>query len=339
MSERPLSAFPPGVRMPWLDLFRGVAVGFMMEAHVLNTFLAEGFRAGDWFVWINYVNGLVAPAFLWIAGYLQGLGMRPVGAEGRVGWVGRKLRKLAWLAALGYALHLPGPQLQAGHWAEAVRIGSQVDVLQCLAFALALVVCVERWMGRFQTAALGVGLVLFVGAAEALKFWLLGPVPLRAFVNTSTGSLFPLWPWAGFVLAGALMGRWVGRGAAAFSPVHALWPVGVSLALYGAIPEPEVFSAQSASFFFERLSWVTAVAWICQWIFRGRAPSWILLAGRQSLLLYAGHLILLGWLSAAGVKELSYPGVFWTWLAVLAGMAGLARARERWSAARSLQRA
>jgi uncharacterized membrane protein len=313
--------------MPWLDLFRGLAVVFMIEAHVLNTFQADGLRAGEGFARLNYLNGLVAPAFLWIAGYLHGLGMRRSGRH-----PGRTLRRLAGVATLGYALHLPVTQLRAGQWAEALRIGSQVDVLQCLAFSLALLVCVQCWLGRLRMAALVAGLVLFVGAAEAVKSWQGAPVPLLAFVNATTGSLFPLWPWAGFVFAGALSGSWAARGGTAFSAAHALWPVALSLAVYGAIPEPEVFSEQSASFFFERLSWVTALAWACQWLPKGWAPYWILLAGRRSLLLYAAHLILLGWLGAAGLRDLGYPGVFWAWIGVLGSVGGLAWARERWSA-------
>ncbi len=327
MTERPLSASPPGLRMPWLDLFRGLAVVFMIEAHVLNTFLADGLRAGEGFSRLNYLNGLVAPAFLWIAGYLHGLGMPRSGRH-----PGRTLRRLAGVATLGYALHLPVTQLRGGQWAEALRIGSQVDVLQCLGFSLALLVCVQCWLGRLRMAALVAGLVLFVGAAEALKSWQGAPVPLLAFVNATTGSLFPLWPWAGFVFAGALSGSWAARGEAAFPAVHALWPLAVSLAVYGAIPAPEVFSAQSASFFFERLSWVTALAWACQWILKGWAPCWILLAGRHSLLLYAGHLILLGWLSAAGLRDLSFPGVFLAWVGVLGSVVGLAWVSERWRA-------
>src|SRR4051794_4836608 len=62
-------------RMTWIDLFRGAAVVMMIETHVLNTFLLAGSRASAWFEWLNYFNGLVAPSFLFIAGYLQGLGM------------------------------------------------------------------------------------------------------------------------------------------------------------------------------------------------------------------------------------------------------------------------
>jgi hypothetical protein len=40
----------------------------MIETHVVNTFLSTALRAANWFPILNYLNGLVAPAFLFIAG-------------------------------------------------------------------------------------------------------------------------------------------------------------------------------------------------------------------------------------------------------------------------------
>src|SRR6185436_1734934 len=63
-------------RVAWLDLFRGAAVLVMIETHVVNTFLAAALRENGWFALLNYVNGLVAPSFLFIAGFVQGLERR-----------------------------------------------------------------------------------------------------------------------------------------------------------------------------------------------------------------------------------------------------------------------
>src|SRR6187431_1327440 len=60
-------------RVLWLDVFRGAAVVAMIEAHVVNTFLAPALRQTEWFAWLNWFNGLVAPSFLFIAGWAQGM--------------------------------------------------------------------------------------------------------------------------------------------------------------------------------------------------------------------------------------------------------------------------
>ena len=130
-------------RVEWLDLFRGAAVVAMIETHVVNTFLAPGLREAAWFGWLNWFNGLIAPAFLFIAGYAQGMGWRaqPV----KRGAFGRKAKRLLGIAALGYALHFPWGEIAQRRWAEALRVGTQVDVLQCLAVAL-LGVLVVAWI-------------------------------------------------------------------------------------------------------------------------------------------------------------------------------------------------
>src|SRR5581483_3674314 len=63
----------PRERVAWIDLYRGMAVLVMIETHVVNSFMAEALRHASWFSVLNYLNGLVAPSFLFIAGFVQGL--------------------------------------------------------------------------------------------------------------------------------------------------------------------------------------------------------------------------------------------------------------------------
>ena len=149
----------------------------MIEAHVTNTFLAPTLRDGAWFGWVNYVNGLVAPAFLFIAGYAQGLGA----GRGPRPWadVRRRLRRLTGIAAIGFALHLPWAQLAARQWADALRIGTAVDILPCLAVAIGVLVIVERLAGRWANAIVAVMTAAVLIVAPALADWTGAPVPVR----------------------------------------------------------------------------------------------------------------------------------------------------------------
>lgn len=305
--------------MAWLDLFRGAAVLVMIETHVVNTFLFAGLRETGWFTLLNYVNGLVAPSFLFIAGFVQGLERRT--SSTRPINFARRARRLLGLAVVAYALHFPVAELAQHRWADALRAGTQFDVLQCLAASLGVLLGltwlaaklagrrgeVVWWCGAAVLAAVAV-----VGAPGG-QAWLGAPVPLRALVNQTTGSLFPLLPWAGFVFLGALTGAWPQR------PLHEraagiLGLAGLAWACRGA-----TFSAVSPAFFLERAAWVLVLAALGEWSARRRVPGWLLFAGRRSLTLYVAHLVLIGALVVAGVPSaaLTLPWV----LALIAGVA------------------
>jgi uncharacterized membrane protein len=279
------------MRLAWLDLFRGVAVLAMIETHVVNTFLAAPLRESAWFPWLHYANGLVAPGFLFIAGYAQGLGMRRTAGAPRA--VGRKFRRLGMVALLGYALHFPAPQIFSGQWREAVRLWTQVDILHCLAVSLALLLLLE-WRARRWADSLAVVLTLAaVFGAPLARGWQFSPEWLRAWFNTSTGSLFPLLPWVGFAGAGFLasgVARWL-----------APRPLAVVAGLVaGAFVVPG-----EVGFFSQRLAWLLAAVPLVQWIAGRMAPRLVLFAGRESLVMYAAHLLLLEALALAGLPRVA----------------------------------
>jgi len=270
---------PSPARLTWLDLFRGACVVGMVETHVLHTFLVGASRETPWYLWLNYFNGLIAPAFLFIAGYVQGLGMRH--AEGAHRNFGRKARRLAGVWLLGYALHFPTPQLLAGQWSEALRLGTQVDVLQCLAVSLAVLLAAEYWARRWvdgiakalaTMAVLGTGMI---ADWHAMPAWILG------YFNSSEGSLFPLFPWAGFICTGFLVSsvtRWIA------------WDPAFNVALLFAFAS---MSDGSLGFFAQRLAVILVAVPPMQWFAARWQPAWLLFVGRESLVFYAAHLVLI----------------------------------------------
>ena len=322
-------------RVEWLDLFRGAAVLAMIETHVVNTFLAPGLREAAWFGWLEWCNGLVAPAFLFIAGYALGMGWRP----GKPVAFARKAKRLLGVAALGYALHFPWMEIGQRRWAEALRTGSQVDVLQCLAVALLCVLVVQAVCGVLaekgrrvarlaMLCALTAGTVLL---APVSATWSGGPVPLAAFLNGRTGSLFPLFPWAAFVFSGALAGAFAARSAGWLLVVAGLVKGGALLADDG------VFSALSPAFFGARLAWVLALAAGCQWVAQVWKPRGVQFAGRESLVMYAGHLLLIAWSVQAGAPRggFGWAGAAMIFSAVLGTTFAVAFAKAKWSARRA----
>ena len=98
-----------GERHSWLDAIRGLAVLGMIVTHTINTLLAPEWKTGEMFGRSVYVSGLVAPTFLWIAGYAHGLGSIRREGRGDRGWPARTLRRLVLVLGLGYLIHLPLP--------------------------------------------------------------------------------------------------------------------------------------------------------------------------------------------------------------------------------------
>ena len=329
-------AVPPKnrVRVDWLDLFRGAAVVAMIETHVVNTFLAPGLREAAWFGWLNWCNGLVAPAFLFIAGYAQGMSWRA--STGKPVAFGRKARRLLGIAALGYALHFPFVEIGRHRWADALRTGTQVDVLQCLAAALLGVLGVqaltgvfaEKWRGVARWVVLlglTVGTVWFAPRSANVD---IAPVPLGAFLNDHTGSLFPLFPWAAFVFCGALAGALASRAAG--------WLLVAAGGVKGCafLAGDGTFAALSPAFFGERLAWVLALAVLGQWLARAWRPRGVLFAGRESLVMYAGHLLLIAWSVQAGVPRGGFgvAGAAMIFAGVLRVTFAVAFGKAKWSA-------
>ncbi len=273
-------------RLAWVDGARGIAVLWMIQTHVCNAFLAPELKNTPAFVRLTYLNGLVAPTFLTISGYLLGLAIcRRKGVfPARFWW------RLLGIAGCGYALHFPFFEVWARDWDGALRSGSLVDVLQCLALSQGLFVL--AW--RLPRPAFG-GLALtalFVGAAPAVYQIQELPVFVQGYLNPSSGSLFPLFPWAGFVGFGV----WAG-----VSHRRHLWWAGAltALGLGLVLPRPDPFTGASLPFFFERLGWVCLGLGALEWSGGGWIPEMVALAGRRSLEMYVGHLVLLGGLWGA----------------------------------------
>lgn len=280
-----------GGRLAWLDGMRGLAVLAMIEAHVVNVFLRPEWWEQGRLSGLSYFNGLVAPAFLWIAGHAQGLSAwrRVEAGEGR--WPGRAARRLLLIWVIGYGLHHPGD------WrAESWRAFGAVDVLQCLAASLLLLLVLGWGAARLPAGRRAVlaAAVAGTGAAAVLagewaRNWRSGIWALDAYFDVSGESLFPLVPWFGFAALGFLMSA--GK-----------WRPGWVLAAGGLLmltPQPEEFFKAAPEFFLERTGWLLAGVVLVRWVLeRAGTPRLLVFAGREALFLYVAHLILIHWTPA-----------------------------------------
>jgi uncharacterized membrane protein len=272
---------PTTQRLEWLDLFRGLAVLGMVWTHAANTFLTAELKASSWFETLTSYHGLIAPAFFWIAGFARA---HVTMGKTKPAWPVAKRLLLVWL--IGYLMHVPWDHLLD---AQAMRAVATVDVLHCLAVSGLILLAVEK-LGKGREVAGLVLLLVFVSLEKSAREWQTSVLVLDQYFNRLHGSQFALFPWIGFGLAGFITRRaWDGqlnRSAAGVMLMGALFAWGLSNTPWPGGPP---------AFFLERLGWVmmaaVAVASLAGLV--SRFTGWLRLAGRESLLLYVAHLMLI----------------------------------------------
>jgi uncharacterized membrane protein len=277
---------PARQRLEWIDLFRGLAVIGMIETHAGNTFLDASLQKTGAWPEITYYNGLIAPAFFWILGYVRGLAFHKSPAP-KPAWL--SVKRLLMILAVGYAMHMPFGLLSHGNFSEpALWSMFMVDVLQCLAVSGLMLVLFER-IPKLTNLAVALAFVFLVVFSDRAQTWRTGFIPLDAYLTSEHGSLFPLFPWAAFALAGFITSKAGITNARMFI---------ISIALAFGIRHIPGFD-WSIGFFLERLGWVMLLAFITSTVLericqRARpATGWLYLAGRESLIVYVMHLTLI----------------------------------------------
>ncbi|OJH40837.1 acyltransferase family protein [Cystobacter ferrugineus] len=293
----------PSPRHPGLDAARGLAVVAMVLGHTLDALLSPEVRGHPWVQQYWTLRGITAPLFLLVAGFavVAALGT----SRERAGQtLGRRLRRALLLLFLGYFVHWPGwATVHWLGWGEELRERLfSFDALQCIGVSLgvgAVVLALARgtWTRAIALAVLAVGIPL--ASTWAWGTAAPGPLELRQAVGMP-GSRFPLFPWAGYFFAGALIAHL----SRALRPG---WPQGLALGALGAgllgvtsrlTEDWSPTSAWLVAFRVgEGLLVLGAISLLPQLLTRPLAPL-----GRASLWLYVLHLpVVYGWAGTAGL--------------------------------------
>ncbi|MEX2189204.1 MAG: heparan-alpha-glucosaminide N-acetyltransferase domain-containing protein [Bacteroidota bacterium] len=297
-------------RIVFIDLLRGWAVLVMIEVHVFNAFIIPGLKQTSWFEILNFINGLVAPTFLFVAGMVFVVVSERKLAEFRSFGSGfrKQLSRIGLIWFIGYILHLP--VFSFGKILDTPESGwntfYQSDILHCIAVGLLLLFGVRiivRSEKAFSTIVFILGLAAVFGASllGASDFIRSFHPATRAYFDFRM-SMFPLVPWLGFILWGGVLGmaylRMIAAGAEdRFARV--VTGTGIVLVLIGF---PSLFGVTLFSdgfdwlndplFFLLRFGLVLLLLAGCRlWVQRWKTEnSFLLDAGRESLLVYVGHL-------------------------------------------------
>lgn len=302
------------VRYTFIDLLRGWAIIIMIEVHVFNAFLLPELKLAGWFDIMTFVNGLVAPAFLFVSGFAF-----QVSSGSKIDDM-RKLKTPFWkklwryfsIILIGYALHLPYKSLSKiinKSTSEQLQSFFAVDVLQCIGvgllvlFALRLIIRSDKIYHSTLIASTIIVMVVspFFWKIEFTNY--LHPV-FANYLNRLNGSLFPVFPWINFILIGAIFAKYfldaAGKGkedkfikATTFTGIIML--ISGHLFYSGLFPDYLTSIIPHPIFFIERLGYVLVFATLC-WYYakwRNTKQSFVLDASRESLLIYWLHLVII----------------------------------------------
>ncbi len=320
-------------RLVWMDLLRGASVIGMVNTHVINAILDARFDDAQWLHELLYFDGLIAPMFLWIAGYVQGLAIQKALTSGKPVLNASRVRRLGAIALIAYALHVPWSMWSKGDFsAESWRIFFQADILQCMALSLFALGFIGHFAKRPSTSIVALLAACAVFMAPMAMHWQTSFLPVDAFLNCNTGSLFPLFPWFGFAACGCLASYWPCDSKQRKFIVAA---AGIIIILASPFFTSAPWAKENPSFFIERLGWLLFIVISAQLIARRFAPRWIMLASRESLLLYVVHLQLIYALPIHGQpfnlwlgRTQSLPATLLWFVAILAASLLLAWAND-----------
>jgi uncharacterized membrane protein len=212
MSDPGGSALTARNREVYIDVFRGLMALVMLQGHVSDSLLSPALQADPLYQFQRLFHGSTAPGFLFASGFVAGLPRSPLSARASL----RRARRLLYVLGVGYFLHLPYLSFWKTLRASPGELAAlfACDALQCIAVTQLAVLGLQWLAGVRWTAvagALAVGVLAagpFVWSARVSEGL---PPFLRAYVDESTGSHFPLFPYAAFVLAGTVAGARLGR--------------------------------------------------------------------------------------------------------------------------------
>jgi uncharacterized membrane protein len=321
-------------RIGYIDQFRGLATIFMVETHVVNALLLDSLRQNIVFKSLDFVNGFVAPSFLFVAGFSFTLALNRKGNAYRrfSPELLRHMKRLVFIWVTGYLMHIPYFSLFKtvhGSTPENMTAFLAVDILQCIATTLLLVHLIRVVIKKDRTFNMilwGLFWLFIIAApiAGLLDPYQVLPKFLGQYFNRLHGSLFPLFPWSSFLIAGIIASQKItfdkdSRFGERLLPIGGVLVVaGLALALLHKtfLPQISLFD-YAPGWFLLRLG---MLLWILKAIilYEGKraiipqtgSATWsaVKIFGRESFLVYVAHILFVYGSSAKNVSLVETVG-------------------------------
>jgi uncharacterized membrane protein len=201
-------------RRAYIDWMRGLSVLFMIAAHTFDAWTVLSDRATPAYRLANFIGGLAAPLFLFLAGVSVAMAAssraRRSGDRTAAAW---SVQKRGWqIFGLAFLFRLQSWTLSPGATVTGIF---KADILNIMGPSIAAAAWVwGRFSGRLARAAAFAALgCAFAFATPIIRnaawlAWLPDPIEwyIRPFPKL---SVFTFFPWSGFVFMGALVGEWL----------------------------------------------------------------------------------------------------------------------------------
>jgi hypothetical protein len=186
----------------------------MLQGHVFDSFLSLSIKSEGWFYTHTFVHGFTSPIFLVSSGLAFGVATFRKWEIHTV-WTSaimKRVRRYLLLLAIGYWLHLAYYSLKfmlTKLTPEQYNYLFQVDALQIIGVTLlgcqGLVYHAKslKWYVSVILAVIAIITVStpYLWALDKSQ-WFIG---ITAYIDKSTGSYFPIFPWSIYLLSGTLI--------------------------------------------------------------------------------------------------------------------------------------
>jgi len=334
---------------------RGLAVIVMIQCHAFNSFARLDVREGGPYILSQFVGGMAAPLFLFMAGMTLAFQMDSL--ERREPRAGRRmlisLRRAGYIMAIALAF-------RTSNWMGSYPNGSaaellKVDILNCMAVAMAAMAPVAA-LSASNRARAALGGALAIAALSPVMAnlpWDGAPSLLREYLVPIPGrGRFPFFPCASYLAFGVAAGAIVKTTAAERIERLMQWSllIGVGAGFMSqyfsnlpfSIYPKSNFWTDSPALIFIRTSVILAImAGAYLWTEYGARPvwSWVQTLGKTSLMVYWVHVVMVYGALAKPVKRtMSIPQTALATAALVALMVLLSVMKLKWTAKRTERR-
>ncbi len=308
----------------------------MLEGHVVRALLTREAQNTPLFIFHELVHGITGPGFLFGAGFAFA-----IATQRRWEYLVtfspallRRIWRLLLIIAVGYILHIPffslSKTLSESSSTEWIALFS-FGVLQCigvtlLALRLLLVLLRSEKIFIQVIAALMLAIVYVTPLVWNPNFGLTLPLVIQMSLHGLKDSPYPLFPYAGFVLAGTIVawqylrkaqegleGKFI-KNLALLGLFLVVAGYSIDLLPYQTYPryEPATHLALAKSFWFTspNFFWIRlgvlfllmSGLWFFENLLQHREgsdiwmPQWLIVLGVESFAVYVAHLfVLYGW--------------------------------------------
>lgn len=299
----------------------------MIEGHTIRTVLESSFRSSTWFDIHERIHGITAPGFLFGAGFAFAIATlrRWEFLTSINNLFLRRVWRVIIIILVGYVLHAPYYSLSKiiRHASDAeINTFLAFGILQCIGFTLLglrilLLVVKEEKTFLFVSGFLVLGIIFGTSFIWNERVNQALPVFISQGLNGLYGSIFPLFPYAGYMILGVIV-SWLfikhSQNDNEDQYMKYLALSGIGLILFSLIisrielsggeitlPHPAqlpvfnlrlgiLFLMMSGLWFFE--NHIVHMGRLSFWM-----PQWLIISGIESFFLYVIHLLVVyGWI-------------------------------------------